>query len=137
MTISQWEESCNQGLLGIQKDKTDSPERRWVEIREGFLEEEILEQAEELSWKCSGTSGVGLGDDLSFSSCGYTGLWNGDDLNEGRKRSQRSGFAVQKSGHSHQMNLKSRFGWTEGSRELEELWINLGHDFFRSVKERE
>lgn len=29
--------------------------------REGFLEEVILEHVETFSWKCSGTSGVGLG----------------------------------------------------------------------------
>ena len=48
-------------MLGMQKDKTASPERRGEAIREGFLEEVILKHAEELSWKCSGTSSVGWG----------------------------------------------------------------------------
>lgn len=110
MTISQWKESCNQGLLGMQKGRTDRPERRGNEIREGFLEEVMLEHAEELSRKCSGTTGVGLGDALSFSSCGHTGLWNGDDLNEGRKRSRRSEFGVQESRRGRRMNPNCRFG---------------------------
>lgn len=33
--------------------------QRGGEIREGFLEEVMLKRAEELSWKCSGTSGLG------------------------------------------------------------------------------
>lgn len=54
----------------MQKDRTASLERRGEEIREGFLEEVILEHTEELCWKCSGTSGVGFGGGLSFRSFG-------------------------------------------------------------------
>lgn len=36
-------------MLGMQNNKTASPERRRVEIREAFLEEVILTQVEELS----------------------------------------------------------------------------------------
>lgn len=56
----------------MQNNKTANPERRGVEIREGFLEEVILEGAEELSWRCSETGGGGevVSLDLDHSSGG-------------------------------------------------------------------
>lgn len=57
----------------MQNNRTASPERRGAEIREGFLEEVILTQAEELSWKCRETSGVG-GEVVSLDlDCGSGG----------------------------------------------------------------
>lgn len=69
MAMSQWEESCNQGLPGCRK--IGQPALEEEGRRSGkVLEEVILELAGELSWKCSRTSGVRLGGALSFGSCG-------------------------------------------------------------------